>query len=166
MSAHEHESLLSSSSSSSSSSLTSLPSPPSFTARDLNSFPCLPTSLVTDVWECMSGAWAAAHRRSPSAIRPLFTYCEEYELPGAFLVGGLIALVALPGWTVTIPAIESGIMRAALYCAFIVQLVAVYACLFLFRNIDPGFLPINDGPIGTRQQQRMSEGTSGIEVHG
>jgi len=125
-------------------------------AAELSSFPCLSASTTTRVWEAFSGAWTRAQQLSPRWLLPVFTACEEYELIGAVAVGAAVALFVLAGFGLVLPSLEGDWTRRVATAAFALQVVAGYACLWLFRNTDPGYIPANEGAIGPGTQNLLA----------
>ena len=117
-------------------------------AAELSSFPCLSMSTTTRIYDLFSGGWTRLQQLSPRCMQPLYTACEEQELIGAVAVGSAVALFVLAGFAVVLPSLEGAWTRRMATAAFTAQVVVGYACLWLFRNTDPGYIPVNEGAIG------------------
>lgn len=85
------------------------------------------------------------HRYAPCA-HGLLQYCEDHELMGPWLIGTFVAIFILTGWFTVLQGL-SGTICTVCQIIFVIQVILGYTCLYLFRNIDPGYLPINEGPI-------------------
>lgn len=134
-----------------------------FSAEDLTSFPCLSTSTTTTLYDGFVWVWTWAQRLLPCA-QGFFIYCEDEQLAGATVIGVLVAIFVLLGFGVVFPAmIYTPYLRLFLQCLFGLQTIVGYSCLFLFRNIDPGYLPVNEGPLG--QSEHGGNPSSAIDQH-
>ena len=79
---------------------------------------------------------------------------------GATIIGTLVAVFVLTGLYV-LSNIYGTYLRLFFQSLFLLQAIAGYTCLFLFRNTDPGYLPVNDGEIDewTAEQLKRPEYT-------
>jgi hypothetical protein len=120
---------------------------------ELSSFPCVSVSITTRVYERFLVEWARLQRLGGPRAKPFFTMCEEYELIGATSVGAAVMLYVLLGYGLLLPSLQAdsifGVMLKGL-CSilFTAQVIVGYACLWLFRNTDPGYIPVNEGALG------------------
>ena len=115
---------------------------------ELSSFPCLDINTTTMLYTFFERIWNGAQSRSPVWLRPVFVHCEETELIGAGCIAALVGCFVAAGFLIVFPALTPGWARTLLKLAFIVQVIVGYACLFLFRNVNPGYIPVNEGAIG------------------
>lgn len=115
---------------------------------ELSSFPCLSIETTTTLYTCFERIWNGAQSRSPTWLKPVFVHCEETELIGAASIAALVGCFVAAGFLIVFPGMSPGWLRGLLKLAFSLQVIVGYACLFLFRNVNPGYIPVNEGAIG------------------